>query len=156
MWNLRLVWHGQSRAEVIPEGDAEFGACLVEAEKGIAAIATRITSGTATHLSVSNLTADVVFRSIGVQRNLGPIEHHEQLTLVGVKPCEQTVEGNESGLACEDAIEAGAQGSPALLIRILAIVFEIAIKRPDQSTNSGLGLALIIGKGVELVNSRSA
>jgi hypothetical protein len=39
VWDLRLVWYGKPRAEVIPEGDAELGAGLVEAEKGIAAIA---------------------------------------------------------------------------------------------------------------------
>ena len=45
VWDLRLVWYGKPRAEVIPEGDAELGAGLVEAEKGIAASATRIASG---------------------------------------------------------------------------------------------------------------
>jgi hypothetical protein len=28
-----------------------------------------------------------------MQRDLGPIEHDEQFTLVGMEPCEQTVEG---------------------------------------------------------------
>ena len=78
VWDLRLVWHGKPRAEVIPEGDAELGAVLVEAEKGIAAIATRIASGAAAHFSFGDLTADIVLRSIGVQRNLGPIGHHQQ------------------------------------------------------------------------------
>ena len=32
VWNLRLVWHGKPRAEVIPEGDAELGAGLVVTE----------------------------------------------------------------------------------------------------------------------------
>ena len=152
VWDLRLVWNGKPRAEVIPEGDAELGAGLVEAEKGIAAIATRIASGAAAHLSFGDLTADIVLRSIGVQRNLGPIEHHQQFALVGAEPSEQPVENDEPGLACEDAIEARPQRSPALSVRILSIGFEIAIERPDQSTNPGLDLALIIGEGIELVN----
>src|SRR6202795_5375890 len=69
-----------------------------------------------------------------------------------MEPRKQTVEGDESGLAREDAVEARPQGSLALPARILAIGFKVAIERPDQSTNAGLGLALLIGEGVELVN----
>src|SRR5436309_5723212 len=69
-----------------------------------------------------------------------------------MEPCKQTVEGDESGLAREDAVKARPQDSLALPARILAIGFEVAIERPDQSTNAGLGLALLIGKGIELVN----
>ena len=76
LWHLRLVWRGKPRAEVIPEGDSELGAGLVEAEKPIAAIATRIAPGAAAHFSFGDLAADIVLRSIGVQWNLGPIEHH--------------------------------------------------------------------------------
>src|ERR1700757_57912 len=144
MWNLRRVWHGKPRAEVIPESDAELRAGLVEAEKGVAAVATNVTSGAATDLSLGDLAADIVLRSIGVQWDLRPVEHHQQFTLVGMEPGKQTVEGDESGLVREDAIEAGAQGSPALSVRILAIGFEIAIERPDQSTNPGLGVSLLI------------
>ena len=85
-------------------------------------------------------------------RNLRPIEHRQQFALVGAEPGEQPVEGDKPGLAREDAVEARPQDSPALSARILPIGFEIAIERPDQSTNSGLGLALIIGEGIELVN----
>jgi len=46
----------------------------------------------------------------------------------------------------------GPQGGPARLGRMLAIGFEIAIEPPDQCTGSALGQALLIGKGVELVN----
>ena len=60
IWDLRLTWHGKSRAEVIPESDAELCASLIEAEKGIAAVATHIASGAAAHLSLGDLTADIV------------------------------------------------------------------------------------------------
>ena len=55
VWDLRVVWYGKPRAEVVPEGDAELGAGLVEAEKGIAAIATGIAPGAAAHLSFGDL-----------------------------------------------------------------------------------------------------
>src|SRR6267142_6483093 len=34
----------------------------------------------------------------------------------------------------------------------LPISLEIAVERPDQSTDTGLGCAVLIGEGVELVN----
>jgi hypothetical protein len=57
--------------------DAELCAGLVEAEKGVAAVAAHIASGAAAHLPFGD----------------------QQFTLVAMKPCEQTVEGDESGLA---------------------------------------------------------
>src|SRR5947209_7076913 len=69
-----------------------------------------------------------------------------------MKARKQAVQGDEPCLAREDALEACPQGSLALPARILAIDFEVAIERPDQPTNAGLGLALLIGEGVELVN----
>jgi hypothetical protein len=43
--------------------------------------------------------------------------------LVGMEPCEQTVEGDEAGLAREDAVEPCPQGGLALRGRMLAIRF---------------------------------
>ena len=69
-----------------------------------------------------------------------------------MEPCEQTVEGDEAGLAREDAVEPCPQGGLALRGRMLAIGFEIAIEPPDQRARSALSLALFIREGVELVN----
>ena len=65
---------------------------------------------------------------------------------------EQAVEGDEAGLAREDAVEPRPQGGLALAGRMLAIGFEIAIEPPDQRAHSALGLTLLIGEGIELVN----
>src|SRR5450755_2069243 len=87
-----------------------------------------------------------------MERDFGPLEHHQQFALVGMEPCEQAVEGDEPGLAREDAIEPCPQGGLAPADGMLAIGFEIAIEPPDQCTNFALRLALLIGEGVELVN----
>jgi len=47
----------------------------------------------AADLSLGYLATDVVFRAVGVQRDLGVVEHHQQLGLVGVQPLKQAVEG---------------------------------------------------------------
>ena len=63
--------------------------------------------------ALGDLAADVVLRAVGVERDFGPVEHHQQFGLVGVQPGEQAVEGDEAGPALEDAVEAGAQGGLA-------------------------------------------
>src|SRR5260370_4052884 len=122
-----------------------------EAEEGVAAVAAGVASCSCADLSLGDLAANVVLRSVGVERDLGPIEHHEQFALVGMEPCEQTVEGNEAGLVREDAIEACLQGCLALRGRMLAIGFESAIELPDQCADAALGGALLMRQGVELV-----
>jgi hypothetical protein len=40
--NLWRIWHGKSRAEIVPKSDAKLCASLIEAKKGVAAVATGI------------------------------------------------------------------------------------------------------------------
>jgi hypothetical protein len=79
---------------VIPESSAEFEASFCQAQEAVSAIAIRVTAGAAADLSPGHLTANVIFRSVGVERDFGPVEHQEQLGLVFVQPFEQTVETN--------------------------------------------------------------
>jgi hypothetical protein len=88
----------EARTEIIPEGNAEFLACFEQAEKAVAAITRDITASAATDLPLRDLTADVVFRPIGVEWNFGVIEHLQQFRLVGVQTLKQTVEYDETGL----------------------------------------------------------
>ena len=73
----------EARTEIIPEGNAEFLACFEQTEKAIAAITPDITASAATDLPLRDLTADVVFRRVGVEWNFGVIEHLQQLRGVG-------------------------------------------------------------------------
>jgi hypothetical protein len=131
IWDIRVVRHLEPRAEIVPDGDFEFCAGLDETEEGVAAVAAGIASGASADLTPGDLTADVVLRPVGVEWDFGPIEHHQQFALVGMEPCEETVEGDEAGVAREDAIEACLQGCLALRGRMLAIGFESAIEPPD-------------------------
>ena len=112
VWKVRNGGTAQDTepgAEEVPEGDAELPAGFGEPEKGVAAVAADVAVGSAADLSLGYLAADVVFRAVGVQRDLGVVEHHQQLGLVGVQPLKQAVEGGEAGTAPEDAVEARAQ-----------------------------------------------
>ena len=79
-----------------------------EPEEGVAAVASDVAVGAATDVTLGHLAADVVFRAVGVQRDLGMVEHHQEFGLVGVQPLQQAVERGESGGAQEDAVETRA------------------------------------------------
>ena len=78
-----------------------------------------------------------------MERNFRPVEYHQQFALVGMEPCQQAVESDETGLAREDAVEACLQGCLALRGRMLAIGLESAIELPDQCADAALGDALL-------------
>ena len=62
--------HAESAGEMIPDRDAGLGACLGEAQEGVAAITASITLCPGTDLPARDVTADVVLRAVGVERDL--------------------------------------------------------------------------------------
>src|SRR3984893_3207164 len=151
-WDGVSARDGESVAKVVPERDFELGTGFGETEKGIAAITTDIAAGAGTDLAPGDVAADVVLRSVGVQRDFGSVEHPQQFGFVGVEPREQPVERDESGLASEDAVEPRLQCCLALFGGGATIGLEITVKVPDQLAHGGLGGAVLVGEGVELVN----
>src|SRR4029077_17612511 len=69
-----------------------------------------------------------------------------------IEPREQPVERDESGLAHEDAVEPRPQCGSTLFGGDETIDLEITVEVPDQLTHGGLGGAVLVGEGVELVN----
>jgi hypothetical protein len=108
----RQVRHGGSRlaaeaiAEVIPECHAELGASVHEAEEGVSAVTAIVAVGTTADLSLDDVTANVAFRSVGVERNFRPLKDGEQFGLVGMQSRQQAIECDEAGAAAKDAIRA--------------------------------------------------
>src|ERR1700692_2310723 len=151
-WDGVSARDGESVAEVVPERDFELGAGFDETEKGIAAITTDIATGAGTDLAPGDVAADVVLRSVGVQWDFGSVEHHQQLGFVGVEPREQAVEGDEAGLALEDAVEPSPQCCLALFGGAATIGLEMTFEVPDQLARVGRGGAILVGEGVQLVN----
>ena len=98
------------------------------------------------------MAADVVFGSVGVERDFWPVEHHQQLGLVGMKTSEQPIEGGKAGLSLEDAVKSGAQGGPSCRRRIAAVGLQIGVEPPDQAAHPLLGSAMVVGEGIELVD----
>ena len=84
--------------------------------------------------------------------DLGPIEHHQQLWLVGVQPLEQAIERDEAGASTEDALEAGTQFATAPCGGFRAIRLEVIVEPPDQRAHALLRGAVQIGERVEFVH----
>jgi hypothetical protein len=138
VWYGLGAWDGESVAQVIPERDFELGAGFGEAEKGVATVTTDIAAGAGADFASGDVAANVVLGSVGVQRDFGSVEHYQQFWLVGVKPREQAVEGDEAGIAAKDAIEPRPQCGLALLGGSTTIGLEITIEVPDQIADGGL------------------
>src|SRR5258708_34513789 len=88
--------HPEPASEVVPDRDAEFVTGLAETEECIAAIAADLAAYPGAHLAPRDLTADVVFGPIGVERNFRSVQHHQQLGLVGMQPRQQAVQCREA------------------------------------------------------------
>ena len=87
-----------------------------------------------------------------MQWNLRPLQDPQQFVLVGREFCQQAIQGDEAGALVEDAIKAQPQGAAAFCGGCQAICFQIGIEAPDQSADTLLGGAVLVGEGIELVD----
>src|SRR5689334_24196966 len=69
-----------------------------------------------------------------MQRDVWPVEHKQQLVLVGKGPGDGLVELGEAGDPGEDPIEAPPQRCSAAGGRVILVELEIGIEPPDQLT----------------------
>jgi hypothetical protein len=67
-----------------------------------------------------------------MQRDVWPVEHKQQLVLVGVGPGDGLIELGEAGDPGEDPIEPPPQRRPAGGCRIVLVELEIGVEPPDQ------------------------
>ncbi len=155
VWKLRdgrAAADAEPGAKVIPEGDTELAARLGEPEKRVAAVATDVAVGSAADVAFGHLATDVVFRSIGVQRNFRVIEHHQQLVFVGVQPFQQAVKGDKACTPLKDAIEARPQFTASTSRRFEPVGLQVGIVPPDQPADMLLGDTLVVSERLQLVH----
>src|SRR5277367_6111279 len=113
--NDNVSGHPEPAAQIVPDRDAELVAGLGEAQKCVATIATDIAPCPGTDLPPRDIATDIVLRAVGVERYFRPVQHHQQLRLVGMQPRQQAVQCDEAGAAEEDAVEPGTQRDPSAL-----------------------------------------
>ena len=131
-----MVQRSEAIAEIIPERYAQFGAGVHQAEESIAAISSCVAVRAAADLALDDVTADVALGTIGVQRDLRPVEHGQQLGLVGIEPLQQAIEGDEAGAATEDAIEASAHLTASPCGGCRAVGLQIGVEPPNERADA--------------------
>ena len=128
--------HPEPAAQIIPNGDAELVTSLGQTEKRITTITADLAACPGADLAPRDVTADVVLRSVGMERNFRPIQHRQQFSLVRMQPCQQAIQRGEAGAAEEDAVEPGTQRTSLTLAGFLPVNLEIGVELPDQTTLS--------------------
>ena len=148
------MWSRDSEtvAKVVEERDFELGAGLGEAEHDVSGDASFFADRPAGDFSLGDDGANVVFAGVGVEGNFRPLEHAQQLVLVGVEALEEPVERGVSGSAFEDAVEAGREFGGALWAGGELERLELPIEPPDHSPRDVDGVALPVVGGNELVD----
>ncbi len=63
--------------EIVPEGETELLAGLLQAEEGIPRGAPRLAGGGSANRASLHLVAKVILTQVGVERDYGALEHQE-------------------------------------------------------------------------------
>ena len=106
----------EAAAEIVPECDAELAAGLGKSEERIATIAATVAACSGADLAAGNPASDVVLGTIGIQRCLGSVEHHQQLSFIGVQARQEAIKCDEASASAKDAIESRAQCEAAVFL----------------------------------------
>ena len=64
--------------------------------------------------------------------DLGPVEHHQQLGLVGAQAGDDRVELGKTSHPAEDPLEPCAQGSPPGRRRLVLVELQVGVEPPHQ------------------------
>ena len=148
----RVPCHLESAPQIIPDRDPEFGACFGEPEERIAAIPSDFASCSGADLPPRDVASDIVLRSVGVEGDFRPLQHHRQFCPIGMQPRQQAIQRGEAGAAKEDAVEPGTQRGRPAFTRFGPVNLEIGVKIPDQPAHQFLGGAMLLGEGVHFMH----
>jgi hypothetical protein len=116
-----------------------FAQGLGNGDEGVDAAAPLVATGAAADFALFDADADVAFGVVGMERDVGAIEHAQEFVLDGEQRVENGVErGKAGGSGIEDAIEARAQSAACGSVDAagLDVLFERSIKLPDPVTGT--------------------
>jgi hypothetical protein len=102
-------------AEIGPEGDGVLLASLLQRQEGIAASSAILTAGAAADLAEGHRVADILLRTVGVERRLGALEGDQQFGFALLEAGEQLIELGKAGSArCRETPLTGPSISPSV------------------------------------------
>jgi len=135
---------GEPVATVSIERDAKFGACLHETKHGVAGGAPGFTDSASGNFPLGDKDTNVVFRTVGMERDFWTIEYAQQLGLLAMETRKQAVQHDVAGGPGEDAGEACPQGPGPFGVGIALPDLEVAIEPPDECPGQLDGLAVCL------------
>lgn len=104
---------------------------LHEPEHDIAGLAAIGAHGAARNPALGDAGPRVVFGGIGVERDLGPLQHLQQFALSPVQGRQQLTQLLVTGALPEDVVEALGEDGRLLCGRLLLPELQIAVEAPD-------------------------
>lgn len=117
--------------EIGDEGDAELSAGLHELEHDVAGLAAIGAHRAARDPALGHAGPQVVLGGIGVEQDLGPLQHLQQFVLSPVQAGEQLAQFMIAGALPEDLVEALGKDRSVHSRRLLLPELQIAVKSPD-------------------------
>ena len=152
MWDWGS-WDGEAVAEIVEERDFELLAGLGEAKHDVAGVAAFVADSPSGDFALGDEDADVVFRGVRVERDMGMVEDAQEIVLKAKEAPEQAVESGVAGSgAVEDAVELRPQAFGFLGARGELVFFQGAIEPPDHAPGDLDRVALLVVGGDELVD----
>ena len=133
------------RAHEFVERQFQLHAGFGQPQHDVACVATLVADGPAGDFSFRDEGADVVFGSVGVDRNFRAFENAQEPLLVAKQPSEQPIErGVSRAGALEDTVETGAQELGLFHAGSKLVVLQGAIEPPDHPLGDLNGVALLV------------
>ena len=133
------VLAGDPIIKVLPERETVFQAGLLEADEGVPTSSPGLTAGSRAGLAFFDHVANVAFAAVVVQREIGVIQHAQQLVAVVLEALEDPIERFARGYGGAQGVELRLNRGFGFLGRQRAIGVQIAIEAPDLLPNPGNG-----------------
>ena len=127
-----MIADTQPIAEIMPERKAKLLTGLHQAEQAVARLATRAADGAARDLALDDDAAQIPFRGIGMERDLGSLENAQQLDLATPQPTQQRIEFAIAGADGEYPIEPKLKAAGGTSRGFSPIGFQRFVKVPDE------------------------
>src|ERR1017187_1774197 len=121
--------------QVIPEGDTDLAAGLLQTDEGVAALSAEFTAGAAADLTFFHVVTDISLASVGVQGDFGALEHQQQLGFVLMQAPQQLIERLVACFLAEQDIKALRQGALGLVAGTALVLFQIRVQLPQLAAH---------------------
>jgi hypothetical protein len=138
--------------QVLPEGDAQFSAGLVQAGERVTASETFVAAGSAADFLPHDMIADIAFTVISVKRYFRSIQHQQEFGFVIVNADQKIGELPVTCPAYEDVIKPFSQPFLLFFGWLCLVGFKIGIELPDLGSNPCNVLAMAVIERLQLMN----